>query len=74
MIEGAINFSKFTTKEITEPFSSAYTLSMDDVIDDAKLAELRAKTFSRIPVHLKDYREAVVGILLVKSLIGYKPP
>jgi len=65
--------AKTTTKEITEPYSHAYTLSMDDIIDDAKLAEIRGKTFSRIPVHLLDHSESVVGILLVKSLIGYKP-
>jgi len=46
---------------------------MDDIIDDDKLTEIRSKTFSRIPVHCSNNREAVIGILLVKSLIGYHP-
>lgn len=46
---------------------------MDDHINQEILDEIRSKGFSRIPVHLKHDEDAVVGILIVKSLIGYVP-
>ena len=39
-----------------------------------KIEEIRIKGFSRIPIHLGENEQAVIGILLVKSLIGYKVP
>jgi len=47
---------------------------MDDVVTDDLIFEIRSKGFSRIPIHLGENEEAVVGILLVKSLLGYKVP
>ena len=47
---------------------------MDDIIHDEQLEEIRIKGFSRIPIHLGENEQAVIGILLVKSLIGYKVP
>lgn len=73
MIEGAINLAQTTTDDMILKYDKAYTLSMDDQISNEILDEIRNRGFSRIPVHLAHDENAVVGILLVKSLIGYIP-
>jgi len=73
MIEGAINLAQTTTDQMILDYNKAYSLSMDQDIDKEILDEIRRKGFSRIPVHLGHEENAVVGILLVKSLIGYIP-
>lgn len=47
-----------------------FSLSFDSLIDTNTVEEIRAKGYSRIPVYWGESPTFILGILMVKSLIG----
>jgi len=48
-------------------------LSCDRVVNEDLMIEVKKKNYSRIPVYYGDVdRKLIIGVLLVKSLVGLK--
>ncbi|EXJ64669.1 hypothetical protein A1O7_01007 [Cladophialophora yegresii CBS 114405] len=58
---------------IMTPMDDVFTLSLDDVLDEATMDEILSQGYSRIPIHHPDNDSNFVGMLLVKMLITYDP-
>ena len=51
------------------PFDKVFPISIDALIDRIQIDEIRAKGYSRIPIYY-GHPSFIIGILLVKTLIG----
>lgn len=69
IIRGALQLSEKQTHSIMTPIRNVYWLKASDVLDERKIAEIKAQGWSRIPVFNKNLT-ACEGMLLVKDLIG----
>ena len=58
---------------IMTPIKKVYTMSADDVLDEATVEEVLNAGYSRIPIHAPDNPNNYIGMLLVKVLITYDP-
>lgn len=70
---GSLLFSHKNVSDVLTPATVSETIGVEEVIDDAKLIELRDMGYSRIPVHT-DNQNQFVGILYLKDLIGVETP
>ena len=52
------------------PIERVFSLSIDKVFDYQTLDLIKHKGFSRIPVYYGDNKCFIIGVLIVKSLIG----
>ena len=68
IMRGALQLSEKRVRDITTDIRHTYWLTLDTVLDDAKIDELKAKGFSRIPVFNRQLSK-VYGILLMKDLV-----
>ena len=59
-----------TVEKITTPLEKIYSLSIDEVVNDELLMEIKEKGYSRIPIYYGENELLILGILIVKSLIG----
>lgn len=46
--------------------------TLETVLNKATLDEIKKTGFSRIPISLNAEKNVLIGILLAKSLVGYK--
>jgi metal transporter CNNM len=53
------------------PVERIFSLSIDTVINDKVIELIKAKGFSRIPVYYGENKTFIIGVLIVKSLIGF---
>ena len=67
---GALGFSDMQAKTIATPRIVVYALSGARPIDLDLILEIKAKGFSRIPVYENRMTDNIIGILLVKDLLG----
>ncbi len=68
IIKGALKLSETHVSDVMTPISQVYRLKPDAVIDAAKIDEIKAQNYSRIPVF--DKKEAKpYGVLLMKDLV-----
>jgi len=68
IIRGALTLSEKRVRNIMLDIKKVYWLKPDDIVDAAKIDEIKAKGWSRIPV-FNQQRTTCYGILLVKDLV-----
>ena len=68
IIKGALKLSETHVSDVMTPISKVYMLKPDAVIDAAKIDEIKAQNYSRIPVFDKKEGKAY-GVLLMKDLV-----
>ena len=51
IIAGAFDLSETTVESITTPFSKVFSVSIDAMVDDQLLDEIKSKGYSRIPIY-----------------------
>lgn len=73
IISAVLDLKEKTIGSIMTPMEDVFTLSLDDILDEATMDDILSQGFSRIPVHHPDNNENFVGMLLVKMLITYDP-
>ena len=77
VILGALTSRVATAKDVLKPKASVFSLTADTLVDQDLLKKLRETGFSRVPIFLNEEganRNAVVGVLLTKSLVGLQAP
>jgi metal transporter CNNM len=52
------------------PFEKVFLISIESLIDEKTVDLIRQKGYSRIPVYYGDTPTFILGILIVKTLIG----
>jgi len=72
IIKGALSFSEKTAEDILTPRSILYLLEESEILTKTKLLAIKKNAYSRVPVYKKD-KDNIVGVLLVKNLIGISP-
>lgn len=70
MIQGAIDSQNVKIKDIMIPFDRVYSVRFGKRLDLTAAKKLVKFGFSRIPVYMRKDRHAIVGYLLIKSLVG----
>jgi len=73
IISAVLDLKEKTIGSIMTPMEDVFTLSLDDVLDEATMDDILSQGYSRIPVHHPDNNENFLGMLLVKMLITYDP-
>jgi len=68
IVQNALTLSEKKVKEIMTPLKQVYYLNLDDVIDAAKIDELKYQNWSRIPIFNSD-KTICLSILLLKDLV-----
>jgi metal transporter CNNM len=68
---GALKFSDMTVREVMTPKKNVFRFYEDDVITEELIKEIKDHGHTRIPV-FKNKTDKVVGVVLVKSLIGVR--
>lgn len=68
IIKGALKLSETRVSDVMTPISRVYRLKPDAVIDAAKIDEIKAQNYSRIPVFDKKLAKPH-GVLLMKDLV-----
>ncbi|GAA5815252.1 cell agglutination protein Mam3 [Mucor flavus] len=58
---------------IMTPMNDVFTLSTDDIMDEALVHKILTAGYSRIPVHTPHDKNNFIGMLLTKRLITYDP-
>lgn len=58
---------------IMTPMDDVFTLSTDDIMDEALVDKILTAGYSRIPVHTPEDKNNFIGMLLTKRLITYDP-
>ena len=72
MIEGALQLTTAKISEIMTTMEKVQILSGDLVIDQQLINKIKMIGFSRIPISFSNDKRTIFGILLTKSLVGYK--
>eukprot|EP00347_Sterkiella_histriomuscorum_P014098 403362175 len=70
IISGAFDLRFTTIDQLITPFERVFTLSINTVIDSNTIELIKTKGYSRIPVYYDDNKTFILGVLIVKSLIG----
>ncbi|KAI1610388.1 hemolysin [Exophiala viscosa] len=73
IISAVLDLKEKPIGSIMTPMEDVFTLSLDDVLDEATMDDILSRGYSRIPVHHPDNDNNFVGMLLVKILITYDP-
>lgn len=68
IIRGALQLSEKRVRDIMTDIRHTYWLTRDTVLDDAKIDEIKAQGYSRIPVFNQELTKCY-GLLLMKSLV-----
>jgi len=66
---GALTFSEKTAREVMTPKKNVFKFYENDVITDELIKEIKDHGHTRIPI-FKEKEDKVIGIVLVKNLIG----
>jgi metal transporter CNNM len=73
ILNGVLELSTKNVESIMTTMEHAVTLSADTVLDRNCVDRLRQCGFSRFPVHEAGQPLAFIGILLIKTILGYDP-
>jgi metal transporter CNNM len=68
IMRGALQLSEKRVKEIMTDLGHTYWLTLDTILDDAKIDEIKASHYSRIPVFNKELTECY-GLIIMKNLV-----
>jgi len=71
-ILGALTFSEKTAGEVMTPKKNVFKFYENEVITPELIQEIKKNGHTRIPI-FKEKEDSVVGIVLVKTLIGVEP-
>jgi metal transporter CNNM len=70
LIRGAIDLANLSAKDVMRDYDVVTSISVREVLSEQFLKRLQSIGYSRYPV-FKDNRNQVIGILLVKQLLGF---
>lgn len=70
MINSVIDLRAGTVRKIMIPFSQIFSLNVSKKIDNRVAKKIMKAGYSRIPVYEKNDKHRIVGIMLIKTLIG----
>lgn len=70
IISGAFELTETKVEAITTPFSRVFLISVDTLIDREMIDIFREKGYSRVPVYYGQNNTFIIGVLLVKTLLG----
>lgn len=70
IISGAFDLKETTIGELVTPISRVFALSIDSVLDESTIELIKTKGYSRVPVYYGEDKTFIIGVLIVKSLIG----
>ena len=73
LIHGAMAIKKEIVSGHMIPIEKVFSISISTVLNRSVLDEIISKGYSRVPVYRNDNSTMLVGILLVKRLIGVEP-
>lgn len=73
IISAVLDLKDKSVGSIMTPMDDVFTLSLDDVLDEATMDDILSQGYSRIPIHHPDNNSNFIGMLLVKMLITYDP-
>eukprot|EP01117_Protostelium_nocturnum_P003056 TRINITY_DN1399_c0_g1_i1.p1 TRINITY_DN1399_c0_g1~~TRINITY_DN1399_c0_g1_i1.p1 ORF type:complete len:392 (-),score=52.35 TRINITY_DN1399_c0_g1_i1:68-1243(-) len=72
IINGALDLKTKFVKDCMTPLDSVFMVSKDEIFDHEMIKKIMADGRSRVPVY-KDNRRNIIGLLMVKYLIGVSP-
>ena len=67
---GALAYSDMTAEMIVTPKSVVFMLPQGSVLNADLIEVIKEKGYSRIPVHADDNPDKILGMLLIKDLLG----
>lgn len=70
MIQGAIDIQSSKVKDIMIPFERVYSIRIGMKIDLKNAKKILKYGYSRIPVYMHKDKHAIIGYLLIKTLVG----
>jgi len=70
IISGAFDLKETTIGQLVTPMHRVFALSIDSVLDEATIELIKTKGYSRVPVYYGENKSFIIGVLIVKSLIG----
>ena len=70
IIAGAFDLREQTIDTLITPIERVFSLSIDAVINQDAIDLIKHKGYSRIPVYYGENKTFIIGVLIVKSLIG----
>jgi metal transporter CNNM len=68
IMRGALSLSEKRVRDIMTGIRNTYWLTLDTVLDDPKIDELKARGFSRVPIFDRQLTKCY-GVLLMKDLV-----
>lgn len=72
IIHGAIDLHKEIVRNHMIPFDKVFMLSTNTVLNKSTFTLIMEQGYSRVPIYNADVKNDILGILLVKKLIGSK--
>ena len=70
IIAGAFDLREQTIDTLITSIKRVFSLSIDTVINKDAIELIKRKGYSRIPVYYGENKTFIIGVLIVKSLIG----
>ncbi|CAG9322764.1 unnamed protein product [Blepharisma stoltei] len=70
IIHGAMDLGKEIVKDHMIPYQKMYCLSNDTILGKKKLKEVLVQGYSRVPIYNGEFKNDIIGILMVKTLLG----
>lgn len=70
LVKGAIDLTTYVARDAMKPYDKVVTIDYQQLLTKSFLNKLTEQGYSRYPVY-KDYKHNVIGILLVKKLLGF---
>jgi metal transporter CNNM len=70
IIAGAFDLREQTIDTLITSIERVFSLSIDTVINKDAIELIKRKGYSRIPVFYGENKTFIIGVLIVKSLIG----
>ncbi|CAI7656680.1 unnamed protein product [Penicillium pancosmium] len=71
MVHGALGLADKMATSIMTPIDSVFSLPANAMVDSQTLQRIKARGFSKIPIHAPDNRMDIIGLLSVKQLLKY---
>ncbi|EEB08939.2 morphology protein [Schizosaccharomyces japonicus yFS275] len=73
IINAVLDLREKPARTIMTPIENVFTLSADRILDEALIEEIVFAGYSRIPIHKPGFPTDFIGMLLIKTLLGYDP-
>jgi len=70
LISGAIDLRQYKAADIMKKYESVSCIDIHQVLSEVFIKKLRDEGFSRYPVYANNDKNHVIGILLVRNLLG----